>query len=79
MPNLDILINKRDELRLEWRDTRNKRLFMKKAQMGSSLSDNPSAMRREYIVLKKKQKILSKEIRHLEKKIVRRLNEERSR
>lgn len=78
MLDLDTLIQKRDELRSEWRRVRNERLLLKK-QLVELPGCKSSICRKEYKAVRKRQRGLSKEIRHIEKKIFRRLNEQQCR
>ncbi len=71
------LIRKRDELRTEWYDIRSRRLFIKKEFRLIKNSDEPAIRRSEYCLLKKKQRHLSKKIKHLEKIINRGINVEK--
>jgi len=66
---LQILIKIRSQKRAEWRAVRMDRLKIKNdlAQKGFNVTEIRKS--KEYKLLKKKQKFLSKEIRHLEKKV----------
>ena len=66
--NLALLINERNELRDRWRAVRDGRLELKRILTEKNLSLNKS---REYKLLKKEQRHLSKMLKHIEKKIYR--------
>jgi hypothetical protein len=62
-------VNERNLLRSTWRDIRNARLALKNEMIAMDIHAAEIRHNREYKKLKKEQKILSKMIRHLEKKI----------
>lgn len=68
---LESLIKKRDVIRLNWRCVRTERIHLKKVLADKNAPALKIRRNAEYRLLKKRQKHLSKMIKHLEKKICR--------
>ena len=61
-----LLMKERDGLRERWRTVRSERLELKRSLAEKNLPLNKS---REYKLLKKEQRLLSKMLKHIEKKM----------
>jgi len=68
---MEILAEKRDILRSNWREVRTKRLKLKNIMIDRECSIAEIRDNREYKELKKEQKHLSRMIKHVEHKIIR--------
>lgn len=67
--NIENPVKERNILRCRWRSVRDERLALKKSLSGIGKTIIEIRHERDYRRLKKKQKILSRMIRHIEKKI----------
>ncbi len=72
-PDPGTMIKYRDDLRREWREIRDIRIKYK-ISIKETQDKFTYAGKRQYLLLKKRQKTLSKLIRHVERKISRRMN-----
>jgi len=66
---IDNAENERNMLRSRWREVRNLRLSLKISLSDSGKTINEIRHNRDYRRLKKEQKLLSKMIKHIERKI----------
>lgn len=69
--NTELLIDERNKLRDTWRDIRTKRLELQNNLKADGASVNEIRHNKDYRILKKKQKQISKMIKHIEIKICR--------
>ena len=69
----ELLIKERNILREKWRTIRSERLELKRSLIEKNILLNKS---REYKLLKKEQRHLSKMLKHIEKKIYSRIRNE---
>jgi hypothetical protein len=74
--NPELLLNERDKLRDTWRDIRTKRLELKNILAAKDVSVNDIRHNKDYRILKKEQKHISKMIKHIENKIYREIKNE---
>ncbi len=74
MQKFEVLKEQRDKLRIEWRDVRDRRLILKKSYSNTKNCFQSGTLKRDYMILKKRQKKLSKLIKHVEKKMNREID-----
>ena len=71
---IKILISSRDQLRFQWNEVKQEKLTRKSRLINGGLSESEVRHDKTYRTMRKKQKFLSKMIRHAEIKINRYLN-----
>lgn len=69
--NPESLIDERNKLRDKWREIRTKRLELKNILKAKDAAVNEIRHNKDYRILKKEQKLISKMIKHIEIKICR--------